>query len=80
MKTIKITNMKYDGHDFCGDFSLEDMYKIISEQPTELSISISDKTIEEYISFGSGYNEIVCDWCYENGILEPTSFDFNLAN
>ena len=72
--------MKYDGHDFCGDFSLEDMYKIISEQPTELSISISEKAIEDYINSGSDYKQIILDFLYENpDQLEPTSFDFDLV-
>ena len=78
MKTIKITNMKYDGHDFCGELSYSEISKIISEQPTELEISVSDKDIELY---ESDYRALILDSLYENpDQLTPTSFDFDLVD
>jgi hypothetical protein len=80
MKTFKITNIDYSGNDFCGEISGEEAVKIFDAQPKELTFSIEDDVYEDYMSYSSEVDSIVCDYCYENGILQPTSFDFDLVD
>lgn len=87
MKTYKIEvqRIDYSGEDFCGELSASEASKIISEQPTELTISfdLDDETIEEWknrADLGESddwlIDDVVSDYCYENGILQPTTFDY----
>jgi len=87
MKTYKIEvqRIDYSGEDFCGEVSPSEASKIISEQPTELTISfdLDDETIKEWknrVDLGESddwlIDDVVSDFCYENGILQPTTFDY----
>jgi hypothetical protein len=73
MKTIKITNIKYDGHDFCGELSFEESSKVISEQPTDFEFQYDEKVYAQYPDMT--IVDIVDDYFYEKNMLTPTSFD-----
>ena len=73
MKTIKITNIKYDGHDFCGELSYSEMLKVISEQPTDFEFQYDEEVYAQYPDMTIA--DIVNDYFYESDMLTPTSFD-----
>jgi hypothetical protein len=87
MKTYKIElqRIDYSGEDFCGELSSFEASKIISEQPTELTISfeLDEETIKEWDERSKAgecddwlVDGVVSDYCYDNGILQPTTFDY----
>ena len=73
MRTIKITNIKYDGHDFCGELSHSEMLKVISEQPTDFEFQYDEEVYAQYPDMT--IVDIVDDYFYEKNMLTPTSFD-----
>jgi hypothetical protein len=75
IRTIKLINCNYNGHDFCGEFSPAEVSRIISEQPTELTFKW-----ELYAGWSSDIEEIVSAHCDENGLLTPISFDLDLVD
>jgi hypothetical protein len=73
MRTIKITNIKYDGHDFCDELSHSEMLKVIGEQPTDFEFQYDEKVYAQYPDMT--IVDIVDDYFYEKNMLTPTSFD-----
>lgn len=74
--TIEISNIDYSGNDFCGEISGEEAVKIFDAQPKVLTISF-EATDEELDGCNDQLvDDVVFDYCSENGILEPTTFDY----
>ena len=69
MTTYMITNIDYSGNDFCGEITGDEAVAIFNAQPTSIAIT-HDELYEDIF-------EEVSDYCYENGILCPTSFIIN---
>lgn len=75
--TYEITNIDYSGHDFCGQISAQDAVKIFDEQPKSLTIVITEEYLDEVVrDYDYTIEDIVNDYCDENDILTPTSFDY----
>ena len=69
MKTFKITNIDYSGHDFCGELSNEEAVSVIDAQPKSYTIT-HDEQYEDLF-------DEVSDMFYEEGLLTPTSFEID---
>ena len=69
MTTYTITNIDYSGNDFCGEISGPDAAAIFDAQPTSITITHDEL-------YNDIYEEVI-DFCYDNAILEPTSFVIN---
>jgi hypothetical protein len=74
--TIEISNIDYSGNDFCGEITGEEAVKIFASQPKVLLISFQATDEELEGCNDELVDEVVFDYCYDNGILSPTSFDY----
>ena len=73
--TIKVSNIDYSGNDFCGEISSKEASKIIDEQPKEFFITFDAEQSEIDIDY---IKDVVSEYIYDNGILDPTSFDYEI--
>jgi hypothetical protein len=74
--TIEISNIDYSGNDFCGEITGEEAVKIFDAQPKVLTISFEATEDELEGCNDELVDDVVFNYTDENGILNPTSFDY----
>jgi hypothetical protein len=71
MKKVYVTELVYNGHDFCGELSTERAMEIINSQPTELEFDYDENYEDEY-------SDMVDEWFCDSGYLEPSSYKYKI--
>jgi hypothetical protein len=70
-KVVYVTELVYNGHDFCGELSVEEAMEIINSQPTELEFDYDENYEDEY-------SDMVEEWFCDNGYLDPSSYKYKI--